>query len=246
MRYLIISDVHSNWEALEAVLGHAAGKYDHVVCCGDLVGYGPDPNRVTEWVRENVAFLIRGNHDKAAAGLENLEWFNPVAKVAALWTQNELSPENREYVKRLPKGPLAVADFQIAHGSPLDEDEYLFGAAEVGQAFAYLDRNLTFFGHTHIQGGFLASRGQLCAISGPGWGAPSSTLNFRPDDAYLINAGAVGQPRDDDPRAAYAIYDSDGRCVDYYRADYDIASVQEKIRRAGLPDVLAQRLEVGQ
>ena len=122
----------------------------------------------------------------------------------------------------------------------------VFGAAEVGQAFAYLDRNITFFGHTHIQGGFLASRGQLSAIAGPPWGEAVSTLNFRPDDAYLINSGAVGQPRDEDPRAAYAIYDSDGRCVDYYRQEYDIPSVQEKIRRAGLPDILARRLAVGQ
>jgi predicted phosphodiesterase len=246
VRYLIISDIHANWEALEAVLRGAEGSYDQIVCCGDLVGYGPDPNRVAEWVRDNVAFVVRGNHDKAAVGLEDLEWFNPVAKAAALWTFRELTPGNQEYVRQLPKGPLTVNGFQIAHGSPLDEDEYLFGAAEVGHAFAYLDENLTFFGHTHVQGGFLSTRGNLCAIAGPRSGARSSVLGLNPDDAYLINPGAVGQPRDGDPRAAYLVYDSSGGCIDYYREEYDIAGVQEKILRAGLPPLLAERLAVGQ
>lgn len=245
MRYLIISDIHANWEALQAVLLRAEGAYDRIVCCGDLVGYGPDPNPVADWVRANVEFLVRGNHDKAAVGLEDLDWFNPVAKAAAIWTSDELTPENREYVTQLAKGPLAVDGFQIAHGSPLDEDEYLIGATEVGHAFAYLDNNLTFFGHTHVQGGFLAARGRLSAIVGPRAGAESSVLGLNPDDAYLINPGAVGQPRDGDPRAAYLIYDSHGHCVDYYRTAYDIAAVQEKIVKAGLPTMLAERLAEG-
>ena len=246
MRYLILSDIHANWEALEAVLAGAEGGYGQIVCCGDLVGYGPDPNRVADWVRDHAAFVVRGNHDKAAARLENLEWFNPVAKAAALWTINELSPVNQEYVRRLAKGPLAIEGFQIVHGSPLDEDEYLLGAVEVRQAFAYLDCDLTFFGHTHVQGGFMASRGHVRALSGPRWGIPSMPLGLNPDDSYLINPGAVGQPRDGDPRAAYAIYDSDGHFVDYFRHEYDIGGVQEKIRRAGLPSMLAERLAAGQ
>ncbi len=246
MRYLIISDIHANWEALEAVLGSAAGQYDQIICCGDLVGYGPDPNRVTEWARANLAFVVRGNHDKAAVGLDSLEWFNPVARTAALWTADELAAGNREYVTLLPRGPLAIAGFQIAHGSPLDEDEYLLGVAEVAQAFAYLDCDVTFFGHTHVQGGFAASRSYLRVLTGPAFDTNQRSLDLNPDDVYLINPGAVGQPRDGDPRAAYAIYHSEGHCVDYYRQEYDIALVQEKIRRAGLPDVLAERLAVGQ
>ena len=245
MRYLIVSDIHANWEALEAVLKDAAGLYEQTICCGDLISYGPDPNRVVEWVRGNVTCQVRGNHDKAAVGLENLEWFNPVAKTAAEWTAKELTPENREYVTQLPKGPLEVEDFQIAHGSPLDEDEYLFGSAEVGQAFAYLERDITFFGHTHVQGGFVLSRGHIRTLSGPGRDQTSSILDLNPDDAYLINPGAVGQPRDADPRAAYVVYDSVERLVEYHRQEYDIASVQDKIRRAGLPDGLAIRLATG-
>jgi predicted phosphodiesterase len=246
LRYLILSDIHANWEALQAVLNHAAGAYDKVVCCGDLVGYGPDPNAIVEWVRSSVAFVIRGNHDKAAVGLEDLEWFNPVARAAAIWTQTELTPENGEYVKRLARGPMAVDNYLIAHGSPLDEDEYLIGGAEVAQVFEYLDRNLTFFGHTHVQGGFSVARGRGYILQGPAPGEESAGLDLEPDAAYLINPGAVGQPRDGDPRAAYAVYDPAGRSVVYYREEYDIASVQAKIRGAGLPDFLADRLTVGQ
>src|SRR5262249_43538774 len=150
------------------VLAATDGQYDQIVCCGDLIGYGPDPNRVVDWVRSAVTFVIRGNHDKAALGGEILEWFNPVAKTAALWTIHELTPENREYVRQLPKGPLPVDSSQIVQGSPLDEDESLIGAGEVQQAFAYLDRDVTFFGHTHVQGGFVQSRRRLYAIPGPG------------------------------------------------------------------------------
>jgi predicted phosphodiesterase len=246
VRFLILSDIHANWEALEAALNHAAGSYDSIVCCGDLIGYGPDPNRVVDWARSHVAAVIRGNHDKAALGAEILEWFNPVARAAALWTLKELTPENLEYLKRLPKGPLAMDSFQIAHGSPLDEDEYLIGAAEVGQAFAYLDRDLTFFGHTHVQGGFALTRRRMRVLTGPGLHDEAAALDLNPDDAYLINPGAVGQPRDGDPRAAYLLYDPEDRCVVYHRREYDIASVQAKIRRAGLPDALAERLALGQ
>jgi predicted phosphodiesterase len=246
VRFLILSDIHANWEALEASLNSAAGQYDSIVCCGDLIGYGPDPNRVVDWVRGNVAFVIRGNHDKATLGPEILEWFNPVARSAAIWTLKELTPENLEYVKLLKKGPLAVDGYQIVHGSPLDEDEYLIGAAEVGQACQYLDRDLTFFGHTHVQGGFAMTRRRMRVIEGSRPDDEEAALDLSPDDVYLINPGAIGQPRDGDPRAAYVLYDPEERCVVYHRAEYDIAGVQAKIRRAGLPDVLAARLAIGQ
>ena len=110
MRYLILSDIHSNWEALEAVLKDAAGAYDTVLCCGDLVGYCADPNRVLDWCRANVKRIVRGNHDKVVAGLDGLEWFNPVAQAASLWTRHELTPENLDYLANLPKGPLTVDD----------------------------------------------------------------------------------------------------------------------------------------
>jgi hypothetical protein len=140
VRYLILSDIHANWEGLEAVLEHAAGKYDQVLCCGDLIGYGADPNAVTEWVRAHAAAVVRGNHDKASVGLDDLEWFNPVARAAAVWTQRELTPENAAYIRNLPKGPLMLDGFQVVHGSPLDEDEYILGAADAGWSSAIWTR----------------------------------------------------------------------------------------------------------
>jgi len=246
VRDLIVSDIHANWEALEAVLARAAGSYDRIVCCGDLIGYGPDPNRVLDWARSNLAYVVRGNHDKAAVGLENLEWFNPVARAAALWTLHELTPENLEYAKELPKGPLPIDNYQIAHGSPLDEDEYVVCENDADQAFAYLDRDVTFFGHTHVQGGFALAVRRIRELEGPAHGSREATLDFDPDTAYLINPGSIGQPRDRDPRAAWALYDAESRSVTYYREPYDIETAQAKIRRAGLPDMLAHRLAVGQ
>ena len=246
MRYLILSDVHANWEALQAVLESAAGQYDRIVCLGDLVGYAADPNAVTEWMRANAGVVVRGNHDRACAGLEDLEWFNPVARTAAEWTHTALTPENLAYIAALPKGPLAVETFQIMHGSLLDEDAYLITTADAGEAFPYLESPVAFFGHTHVQGGFEWVRDRVWTIGGPDPHAQKEMLlEFDPDAAYLINPGSVGQPRDTDPRAAYVLYTPDDRFVTYHRMAYDIDAAQAKIRRAGLPDLLAERLAVG-
>ena len=245
MRYLILSDIHANWESLEAVFAHAAGKYDQILCCGDIIGYGADPNAVTEWVRANAAAVVRGNHDKASVGLDDLEWFNPVARAAALWTQHDLTLENADYVRGLPRGPLTIDGFQLVHGSPLDEDEYLLGASDAGPVFGYLETALTFFGHTHVQGGFLWNRMRVEMIGKPPAREERLTLELDSDCAYLINPGSVGQPRDGDPRAAYLLYNSDENFVIYYRLPYDVKKAQDKIRRAGLPDLLADRLAEG-
>lgn len=245
MRFLIVSDIHGNWEALEAVLDHAKDKYDRVLCLGDVVGYGADPDAVTEWVRENAAFTIRGNHDKACAGLDDLEWFNPVARISALWTMASAKPQNLEWLGKLPKGPLQVDGFQIFHGSPLDEDEYLISDQDASQVAPYLDSAVYFFGHTHLQGGFLCHRNGTKRLAKPGAWSEDYVLELDPDSHYLINAGSVGQPRDNDPRAAYVLYEPDMGAVTYCRAPYDIPAAQRKIIAAGLPDILAKRLEVG-
>jgi predicted phosphodiesterase len=245
VRYLILSDIHANWEALESVREHAAGLYDEALCCGDLIGYGADPNPVVDWCRENCKAIIRGNHDKASVGLEDLEWFNPVAKQAALWTRKALRPGNIEYVRNLPKGPITVNGFQLLHGSPLDEDEYVPGAAEAAQHFPYLSTPLAFFGHTHLQGGFIWNHARIETIEGPGPQENELPLEIDPDCAYLINPGSVGQPRDADARAACVIYDPEARFLAYYRYPYDVERAQEKILRAGLPPLLADRLAVG-
>jgi predicted phosphodiesterase len=245
VRYLILSDLHANWEALDAVARQAAGEYDKAVCCGDLVGYAADPNPVVEWVRANCAVVVRGNHDRACTGLDDLEWFNPVARQAALWTQQNLTPENIDYTANLAKGPVLLDGFEVVHGSPYDEDEYVLATGEAGQAFTYLESRLAFFGHTHVQGGFIWNHsrvetiGRVSALSG------RETLGVDPECAYLINPGSVGQPRDGDPRAAYVIYDSDSHEVTYCRTAYDVEVTQKKIRDAGLPPILADRLMVG-
>ena len=244
MRYLILTDLHGNWEALQAVLDASRGQYDQILCLGDLVGYGADPNPVVEWTRSNVAVVVRGNHDRACAGLEDLEWFNPVARVAAEWTHAQLTPDNLAYVAALPKGPIPVDSFQVMHGSLLDEDEYMVVASDAGQAFPYLETTLAFFGHTHLQGGFEWARNRVRSLGRPN-PQEEMVLELDPECAYLINPGSVGQPRDGDPRAGYVLYNPDDRFLTFRRVAYDISAAQEKIRRAGLPDLLADRLAVG-
>jgi predicted phosphodiesterase len=244
VRYLILSDIHGNWEALQAVVSQAGARYDRILCCGDVVGYGADPDRVTEWVRDNVNAIVRGNHDKVCAGLEDLDWFNPVAQASALWTQGVMKPENLGYLRDLIKGPERVNGFQILHGSVLDEDEYVVTEQDVALVAPYLDCQISFFGHTHLQGAFLCHRNGVKHL-GSLEGASEATLELDPDAYYLINPGSVGQPRDGDPRAAYAIYEPQERLVWLSRAEYDVASAQRKICDAGLPELLALRLEAG-
>jgi len=238
VRYLIVSDIHGNWEALAAVLAAAEGQYDQVLNCGDLVGYGPDPNAVSEWARKNATASVRGNHDKACVGLEDLEWFNPVAKTSAIWTNKVLTRENRDYLRGLPAGPLPVAGFEILHGSPADEDEYLVTCHEAGCVSFLVNTPIAFFGHTHIQGGFLLHRNGTQLLS-------PSDFQLEEDVKYLVNPGSVGQPRDHDPDAAYVIYSVEERLVEFRRAAYDVGATQRKIVKAKLPEMLAYRLAVG-
>ena len=245
MRYLIVSDLHANWQALEAVVGEAAGRYDQALCCGDLVGYGAEPNLVVDWVRANCAVVVRGNHDKVSTGQEDLEWFNPVARAAALWTQQNLTAANAEYIRGLAKGPVLLDGFQVLHGSPFDEDEYVMAAVEAGQAFGYLESRLAFFGHTHLQGGFIWNHARVETIEKTPAAEERQMLELDPECAYMINPGSVGQPRDGDPRAAYVVYNPEESFLIYYRLPYDVRKAQEKIRRAGLPPLLADRLAAG-
>ncbi len=245
MRYLLISDIHSNWEALQAVVADAAGQFDRILCCGDLVGYGADPDLVVDWTRANVGPIVRGNHDRVMGDAEALEWFNPVARAAILWTRQTMSPANLEYAANLPKGPLHCDAFTLAHGTPLDEDEYVSNDLEAQMAFAYVERPVTFFGHTHVQCAFQAVRRSVQAFRSPRRQAREWALDLDPGSWYLVNPGSVGQPRDRDPRAAYALYEPESREVLFRRAAYDIAAAQRKIQAAGLPEPLASRLAGG-
>jgi diadenosine tetraphosphatase ApaH/serine/threonine PP2A family protein phosphatase len=247
MRCLILSDIHSNLEALDAVLTAAAAqKHDAVVVLGDLVGYGADPNAVVERVRELAPMaVIRGNHDKVACGIDDARDFNAIARAAAQWTQQSLTPSAREYLRALPAGPLLVGDyFEICHGSPLDEDLYIIDDHDALTALSAARRPICLFGHTHVALAARLEEDGRIRVEMPR-GHPELDVSFVPTQRYLVNPGSVGQPRDGDSRAAYAIVDTDLRRGTLFRVSYPIEIAQEKILSAGLPSMLAHRLGMG-
>jgi diadenosine tetraphosphatase ApaH/serine/threonine PP2A family protein phosphatase len=254
MRALVLSDIHGNLEALTAVLA-AAGHWDALWNLGDMVGYGASPNEVVETVRPLATLTVRGNHDRVCCGLTSTRNFNPTARAAAKWTMEELSAENLEWLRSLPQGPLYPerktpneARVALAHGSPLNEDQYIQNMRDAWAPLRQMTTAITFVGHTHIQGGF-AQRDHDWHELRPRYagraGSESWTLAIAPGMRCLINPGAVGQPRDFDWRAAFAIYDSEANEVEYRRVPYDVAAAQGRVRRAGLPERLAARLREG-
>ncbi len=246
MRYLVLSDIHANLEALDACIADATARgYDRALVLGDLVGYGADPNAVIDRIqRLDPLATVRGNHDKVACGLEQAEGFNSVAKSAAHWTFDLLTPAHREWLAALPAGPITVDDLvQICHGSPFDEDAYIFDELDALRALKVSERPLCLFGHTHYPVTFELSSDAFDSI-GPS-AAAESRLVLEENAKYLVNPGSVGQPRDGDPRAAYAIVDVEHRWVELFRRSYAVEEAQAKVVKAGLPDVLAQRLGVG-
>lgn len=248
MRYLIVSDMHGNWDAFDCVLKAADPEdFDSVLVLGDLVGYGAAPNEVVEAVRNLNGHLhvIRGNHDKVVAGVDDGSNFNFAALTAARWTTQSLSDENLTYVRELPLGPVEIeSGIHICHGSPLDEDAYVFSDFDAREVFQGSEATLTFFGHTHIPCVFsLTEDGQIEVGLLRG---KKGRLELQEGRRYLINPGSIGQPRDRDPRAAYITFDSEERVVTWYRLSYPIEKAQERIIEAGLPRVLAERLAVGQ
>lgn len=250
MRILIISDIHSNVEGLEACLA-AAPAHDRVVNLGDVVGYGGSPNEVTDRARKLGTVVVRGNHDKACTGVMGIDSFNPIAGLAALWTKQTLTPENLEWLKNLPQGPVEMEDVsgvRLVHGSPLDEDEYIIVVRDAVEPLSTTTVPLTFFGHTHIQGGF--------AVDGEQWETlrpvyrtrdqvETVELQLKRTARYLINPGSAGQPRDGDPRAAFALFDSEAYKISYIRVPYNIPLAQKHITDAKLPERLATRLADG-
>ncbi len=245
LRFLVLSDIHANWYALEAVLADCDKRFDRILCCGDLVGYNPHPKQIIEWTRANCDAVIRGNHDKVVAGIDDIDWFNEVAQAAARWTAANLNRDELQYLRELAKGPVRLEEFQLCHGAPQDEDEYVTNPREAAACFAHLELPLTFFGHTHLQGGFFSKYGRVGPIPQVSRRERDSTVVLEHDVVYMINPGAVGQPRDGDPRAAYAIFDSDQRMVTLRRVAYPVQKTADDIRKAGLPDVLAFRLFQG-
>jgi diadenosine tetraphosphatase ApaH/serine/threonine PP2A family protein phosphatase len=246
MRYLVLTDIHANLEAFDTCLADARRRrFDKTVILGDLVGYGADPNAIIERVQELAPVaIVRGNHDKVACGLEQAEGFNTVAKSAVHWTLDVLRPAFREWLANLPEGPTEVDEtIVICHGSPFDEDAYIFDELDAVRALKVSTRPLCLFGHTHYPVSFELSNDAFETL-GPATSA-ESRIAMKPGAKYLINPGSVGQPRDGDPRAAYAIADTVAQCVELFRLNYPIEEAQAKIVREGLPEVLAQRLGVG-
>jgi predicted phosphodiesterase len=246
MPLLILSDLHSNGTALDAVLEAAKDHWDSSVCLGDVVGYGPDPNYVTAKLRELGTKTIRGNHDKAVTGLMATEDFNPVAKAAVDWTRTELKAEHMAWLSGLPKGPLETDGVVLVHGALQDEDEYVFTPEQALDGLLDSNATVTFFGHTHHQGGFSYRESHLEVLQiRPRAGESYAALRVEPARRYLLNPGSIGQPRDGDPRAAFAIADLEHDVVQFWRVPYDVQAVQKRMRAAHLPEPLAQRLVVG-
>ena len=246
MRYLVLTDIHANLEALDACLVDARSRgYDKTLVLGDLVGYGADPNTVVERIRSlKPMAIVRGNHDKVACGLEQAEGFNAVAKSAAKWTLDVLQPEYREWLAALPEGPINIDELvEICHGSPFNEDAYIFDELDAVRALKTSSRPLCLFGHTHYPVTFELSADAFDTLVPTT--ASIAELWLKEGAKYLVNPGSVGQPRDGDPRAAYAIVDTRRRCVELLRLTYPVEGAQDKVIRAGLPEVLAQRLAVG-
>ena len=250
MRILVLSDIHANLEALEACL-EAAPVFDSVFNLGDIVGYGANPNEVTERSRQLGRVFVRGNHDKACAGVSSIEGFNQIAGMAVVWTQKRITPQNLEFLRELPQGPVSpMQGLECVHGSARDEDEYVLVARDAYGLLAQAKAPLTFFGHTHIQCGFcLDGQSELGQVLVPNYDSKTGKQQFqvflRPGTKYLINPGSVGQPRDNDPRAAFMLYDSTEHSIIFCRVPYDISGAQKKILSAGLPERLADRLAEG-
>lgn len=245
VRYLVLSDIHANIDALDAVLAASDGAWDRALVLGDLVGYGGEPNGVVDRIRdlEPVA-VIRGNHDKAACGIDDGSNFNQVARYAAVWTGAALTAQNREYLRSLAAGPLVIDDLlQICHGAPFDEDHYIFDGNDAQQALDAAERPVCLFGHTHLP---VIFRREPTTFDGVMPEGESETPVALGDGAqYLVNPGAVGQPRDGDPRAAFAVYDADSRMLLLRRLTYPVQIAQRRILAAGLPASLANRLAIG-
>jgi predicted phosphodiesterase len=254
MRALILSDIHGNLEALNAVLA-AAGAWDALWNLGDMVGYGASPNEVLNLIRPLATLSVRGNHDRVCSGLSSAVSFNPTARMAAKWTLEALTPDNLVWLRSVPQGPLqpelAAADavqVTLAHGSPLNEDQYIMTMRDAWAPLQQMTTAITFVGHTHLQGGFSQKEHEWHELR-PSYrsrnDAETWTLEIPPGTRNLINPGAVGQPRDYDWRAAFAVYDSEAREIVYHRVPYDLAKAQGRIRMARLPERLAARLREG-
>jgi len=244
MRIAVIADIHSNLEALQVVLEriHALNA-DEIVCLGDIVGYNANPNECVDIVRNEKILSVLGNHDACASGLEEPYRFNAIARMAVLWTREQLTEENRTFLRELPREK-RVHDCFLFHGSIHDTNRYILSRSDAEASFQSLAGlpgalKLGFFGHTHVRTAFIDRQGVVSQEQ-------SLDCSLSSAKRYLVNPGSVGQPRDGDPRASFLVYDRDDRMVQFFRLEYDIKRCQDRIIQAGLPSQLAERIEWGQ
>jgi diadenosine tetraphosphatase ApaH/serine/threonine PP2A family protein phosphatase len=242
VKYLVIADIHSNLEALQAVLEDSQnyGGFGHVWCMGDVVGYGPDPCACIKLLKQMDPLCVSGNHDLAAAGKIDVADFNSDAARANRWTSAQLSDDDREFLLDLPE-IIVEGDFTIVHGSPrLPAWEYIAYSFTATDNFKYFDTRYCLVGHTHVPFVFEEDEG----MANEGYMRHGDMLALG-DKRLIINPGGVGQPRDHDPKASYAIYDSDEGTIFHYRVPYDVSVTQDKMEQAGLPHFLITRLASG-
>jgi predicted phosphodiesterase len=238
MRIAVLSDIHSNLVALDAVLAHL-GPVDAIWQLGDVVGYGPDPDGVVARLAELGAVGVRGNHDAAAVGGSEIEWFNPEARAAVEWTRTRISATTRSWLMALPER-LLEADYTLVHGSPREPLwEYITSSPVARANLSFMTTRFGLHGHTHLPIVWAEDDGRIELIS-PGGG---STFDLR--GRALLNPGSVGQPRDGIPDAGYMVIDSDAARVSWHRVPYDIEAVQTQMRKVGLPSRLVERLSYG-
>lgn len=239
MKFAILADIHGNLEALQAVLEDARKQgCTHYACIGDVVGYGANPRECLDIIRSMGMPCVKGNHDEYCSIEEDAEGFNPLAAEAVMWTRQQLSEEDRQWLRDL-RYVRMVTNFTIVHAT-LDAPQrwgYVFDKLAAAASFPYQNTPVCFFGHTHVPVAFV--RDSVVR------GGTYSKFKIEPGKKYFINVGAVGQPRDGNPKAAYVVYDVDEGTVELRRLDYDIATAQKKIRAAGLPERLAERLAYG-
>lgn len=252
MQILLVSDIHANLQALEAVIA-AAPQFDVVWNLGDIVGYGANPNEVVNRVRKLGGFVVCGNHDRACSGgmtfrdVLNFSW---LASCSADWTEDVLSSENKKWLSQLPRGGVGSLERNVlrVHGAPHYEDHYILNEIDARTALKTTSAKIIFFGHTHRQEGWISKRHKPVRVR-PQFQSHSEAEKFelplQEKHRYLVNPGSVGQPRDGDWRAAFAVYDDARSLLTWYRVPYKVRTAQRRILRAGLPEILATRLRNG-
>jgi len=251
VKFLILSDSHGNQFGLEAVL-NTGRDFDHIICLGDIVGYGAHPNQCCQLLRERGAICLSGNHDAAALGKISIEWFNPVATEAILWTREQLTPENRAWLDTLPAEKIfAEWGFQVVHASlRAPWEEYITDATVALFSFERLEKPLCFYGHTHVADLYALqnsteNRRLLEPPVAHAYVPDGGEIQLEAATLYLVNPGSCGQPRDGNPLAKAAIFDSEAQTIEVFGVEYDVEAAREAILAAGLPKRLGDRLRSG-